>query len=153
MCLSSTFLYPGFNPFSWWFLFLIFHQSSKYSSNVAGLLCPVSLGVLYVFAFLQLLLIFSGRQKTQVKERQTVGGRKTGRFLCRIFKLKAISVCTHPNFELHARMHAECAWKNVPARVAQQAELMQILATSPRLLHHTETFHCMLSSSVTYPHT
>lgn len=87
MCLFSTILYPGFNPFSWWFLFLIFHQSSKYSSNVAGLLCPVSPGVLYVFAFLQLLLIFSGRQKTQEKERQTVGGRKTGRFLCRIFQL------------------------------------------------------------------
>lgn len=46
------FLYPGFNPFSWWFLFLIFHQSSKCSANVAGLLCPWSPGVLYVFAFL-----------------------------------------------------------------------------------------------------
>lgn len=41
----------------------------------------------------------------------------------------------------------------VPAHVAQQAELMQILAASPHLLHRTETSHCMLSSSVTYPHT
>lgn len=74
-------------------------------------------------------------------ERQTVGG-KTGRFLCRILKLWKRPLPAHIltlNF-----MHAKCAWNNVPVHVAQQAELMQILATIQKHL-----IACFLHLSLT----